>query len=172
MAKSRIDINPANSGKGVKEALSKIAELKSTTVSGLVRSIISYSIENKNEFTSKLKNPRPKSGLNIVSHIESDVLDNLSKWQKERNVSRVKLVSYIIEKVLEDDLVDKIIPSKGDTTAKTFKILIQANAIDKEDIIEILTEINELYKSVGGDELVINQSGTKKLNISKNPVYA
>jgi len=177
MAKLRIDISKTSSVKGLKHEIFKVADSYAIKYSALIRKVLEYAVENKDEYVDKLESPRQKPGEHMTAHIEPETVEHLNSWAKKLNTRRSNLVSYILQKTFENDSFSRILPidekeAPKPAESKRFKIIFQNSTIDKNDIVQFLTELNELYKSIGGDELVINESGVKNLNLVINPVYA
>lgn len=106
-----VNITQTASGQRLKDDLDKEAKKRGMKVRSFVGQILTYAVANKSVFKKPLKDARPKPGDNIGAVVSEKVIDELNAWAKEKNTSRGFWCCFILEKVLEDRLIDDIFSS-------------------------------------------------------------
>ena len=104
-----INISPSSSAEGLREKLEKAASTRGMKVTPLVSAIYEYAVRNKVEFEAPLENAGRKIGEHIGAKVSPETASDLEKWAKQTNRSRGYLCCYILEKVFEDGLLNKIL---------------------------------------------------------------
>lgn len=104
-----INITGSSSGKGLREQLLSEAANRGMKITPLVSTIYVYAVSNNDLFSTPLRNAMKKDGEHIGAKVPETVAKALQKWATSTNRSRGYLCCYILEKVLEDNLLDKIL---------------------------------------------------------------
>lgn len=103
-----IHITPPSSAKGLYEQVEKEAARRARSPRGFVTEIYIYAIDNRHLYQSpleKVANRGDKKGIAAV--VTRQQKHELTKWAKNSNTSRGRLLCFIIEKSFEIGL-DKI----------------------------------------------------------------
>ena len=120
--KFSVNISKASSAIGLKEKIQKEASSRGLTLSKLVSGIYEYAIYNRSSFKEKVKNPGDKPGLHISTSVSRKVRDGLNEWAAETGRQRTLLCVFILEKVIEDDLFEKIFVEESKKGGKIYKL--------------------------------------------------
>jgi hypothetical protein len=115
MSEKVINITPNASAQGLRERLERESASRGKPVRSFVGSIYRYAISNRARFTGPLKNAGSKPGRHIGATVPDNVAKALEKWAHQEETSRGMWCCFILEKALEDGLLDKVFGgSRGD----------------------------------------------------------
>lgn len=103
--RAAINISRSASAQGLKEALQAEAARRALKLSKLVRTLLTWSVNNRDKFTD-LKKARPKPGEHIGTQVPTAVRDQLNDWAAQKGTDRSLLCCFILEKGLEAKLLD------------------------------------------------------------------
>lgn len=103
--RAAINISKAASAQGLKETLQAEAARRALNPSKLVRTLLAWSVNNRDKFTD-LKKARPKPGEHIGTQVPTSVRDQLNAWAAQKGTDRSLLCCFILEKALEAKLLD------------------------------------------------------------------
>lgn len=109
MGKERVvNITPTASAHGLREMLENAARSRGKPMRPFVGRIYAYAVQNQGKFRGPLRQPMQKPGLHIGATVEESVANKLKKWAKEEQTSRGMWCCYLLEKALQDDILDKV----------------------------------------------------------------
>lgn len=111
-----INITPTASGQQLKETLEVEARKRGMKLRPFVGQILTYSVENQKKFSKPLKEARPKGGAHIGAIASEEVKKKLVAWAKKKKTARGLWCCFILEKTLEDKLLDEIFVNKNDNS--------------------------------------------------------
>lgn len=114
MAEKIVNITPNASAKGLKGELEREARRRGKSVRSFVAVIYRYAVKNKDKFTGSLREPKETGGEHIGASVAETTADQLNQWAKSQETSRGMWCSFILQKVLEDKLIDKIFTAPRD----------------------------------------------------------
>jgi hypothetical protein len=107
--KKAINIPMASSGKGLKEALEKIARKRAVSVSKIVEQIFTYAANNIGSFPAEIEQPRHKPGKLISTTVSTKVADKLTQTAKDLGRSRAAHCCFLLECAVNDQkLLEKV----------------------------------------------------------------
>lgn len=113
-----VSISAASSGEGLQEAIDAVADKRGMSRSKLVAKILVYAVNNNNKFDEALQTARPKPGKAISASVHVSVRDRLTEWAESRGTTRTRFACFVLEKALEDDLVEAALKYKTKPTTK------------------------------------------------------
>lgn len=114
MAERVVNITPTASAEGLREDLEREANNRGKPIRSLVGAIYRYAAGNKGKFTGALKSARRKPGKHIGATVTETVGRALDQWAKQEQTSRGMWCCYLLEKALQDKMLDKIFGSGRD----------------------------------------------------------
>ena len=109
--KKSVNISVSSSPVGLKEDLSELASRYGMKLSTLIILVYEYSLTNRSIFLGHIENPRPKGGKHISTILPRKAADELTDWANSLGRSRAHHCAFILEKALEEKLIDKITSS-------------------------------------------------------------
>lgn len=108
MNKVSVNISTSASGRRLKEDLTRAAHNRGVNLSKLVAAIYRFAVNHREKFEKPLKDSREKPGGHISASVPASVRDELTDWAVHADKTRTNLCCFILEKVLEDDLLDEV----------------------------------------------------------------
>jgi len=114
MRQQVVNITPTASADGLREDLEREARSRGKPIRSLVGSIYSYAVTNKNKFSGALRAPKRKPGQHIGATVSESVCKALDQWAKKEQTSRGMWCCYLLEKALQDKMLDRIFGSARD----------------------------------------------------------
>ena len=103
-----INIIPTSSADGLRSKLEMEARCCGLSFRQFIGDIYTYATRNKKSFSSPFQNPRRRGGDHIGAVVTEQVAKDLTRWAKTKRTARGELCRYILEKILEDGLFNKI----------------------------------------------------------------
>jgi hypothetical protein len=103
-----INISERASGEGLKEDLTTEAARWGMTFRPFVGRIYDYALQHQSHFVSPLKDVRPKGGKKVAASVSPVTARKLTQWAEKRGTKRGHHCCYILEKALEDGLMQTI----------------------------------------------------------------
>lgn len=103
-----LNITKGSSGDGLRAVLDRQAHSRGMKLTRFVGQILEYAADHQGEFKKGVDNPRSKPGEHIGAEVRTDALKKLSDWAQLKQTQRGLLCCYILERVDEDDMYDKI----------------------------------------------------------------
>ncbi len=110
--KCSVNIATSASATGLKTDLQKEANRRGMSLSALVAQIYNYAVDHHAKFEEPLKTARPKPGDHISASVPIKIRDNLNDMAEEDHRTRSLLCCFILEKVLEDNLLPEVFQKK------------------------------------------------------------
>lgn len=104
-----INISEASCGKGLRDKLQDEAAKKGLSLSNLVRKIFIWAVDNQSKLENGLSKARSKPGERISTTVSVEVRDALNDWASATDRKRSLLCCYILEKVLEENLLREVL---------------------------------------------------------------
>ena len=108
MARVSLNVSTSSSSEGLKEDLTREARRRGFTLSRLVRDVLVFALQNKAAFEAPIEDPRDRPGKHISTTVTDDVRDEFTQWANARGTPRTDLIAFVLEKALEDRIVDRI----------------------------------------------------------------
>jgi hypothetical protein len=84
-------------------------------VRGFVGEIYSFAVKNPAKFSGPLKPARKKPGKHIGAVVSDTVGKELTRWAKNEKTSRGLWCCYLLEKALQDRMLEKIFGGNRET---------------------------------------------------------
>lgn len=106
-----INVSPESSAEGLRQDLEVEARRRGRQLRAFIGDIYTYSVENRDSYLSQLSEVKSKPGSHIGAVVPEETKKKLDAWAKEQKTSRGRLCCYILEKTLEEDLLNKIFPA-------------------------------------------------------------
>ncbi len=106
--KAVVNISERAAGEGLKEALDAEAASWGLTSRNFVGRVYEYALEHKRKFLGRLKEARAKGGAKIPASVSPATARQLTQWAESRGTKRGHHCCYILEKALEDKLVENV----------------------------------------------------------------
>lgn len=104
-----VNVSKSSSAEGLKQALQQEASNRGLSLSKLVGKIFIWAVNNNEKFHGSLKQAAKKPGDHISTSVSANVRDQLNIWARKTDRERSHLCCFILEKVLEDNLLDIIL---------------------------------------------------------------
>jgi hypothetical protein len=111
MAGKIVNITQKASAEGLRAELEKEAQRRGKTIRPFVGAIYSYAVKNNGKFSGPLKSSRRKPGDHIGAQVAADVAAKLEDWAKKKETTRGLWCCFLLEKALEDKMLEKIFGS-------------------------------------------------------------
>src|SRR5688500_12647704 len=107
-----VNITSTASVKGLREKLEAEAHRRGLNFRRFVGDILAYAVGNRKLYSGPLKDPRDRDqgGKHIGGLVSETVEKSLTSWAEAKKTSRGAHCRYILEKTLEDGLLDKVFP--------------------------------------------------------------
>jgi hypothetical protein len=105
---SVVNITPTASAANLRQDLEREARKRGKPMRGFVGAIYTYAVANRKRFAGSLKEARAPKGDHIGASVSADVAKHLSDWAKAEQTSRGLWCCYILQRALQDNMLDKI----------------------------------------------------------------
>jgi hypothetical protein len=99
----------------------------------------------------------------LVDINDEEFLDCINELKKYAVISISGNVVTFIHKTICEGLL-KLLEQDHEGLDNTLDIYIDLNYVDKEQVVDLLKVLNDVYKSIGGDELTITESGINRFS--------
>ena len=119
-----VNITPMAAGSGLREILEHESRRRGLPLRGLVGRVYTYAAINSERFSAPLKSPLRKPGAHIGATVDKAVARALGVWADREQTSRGLLCSYILEKAIELELIDKALSRQGASEAEELTELV------------------------------------------------
>jgi hypothetical protein len=106
--KKVINITPNVAGQKVKEIYEVEAQRRGRLPRLFVSDAIAYACRNKSRFKTPLIEAKPKNGSHISILLDKEIKEDLMIWAEEQRSNQSLWANYILEKILELELLGEI----------------------------------------------------------------